>query len=65
MMHKRPSYHSYLIQIWWSEKSGKASWQMMLVNPHTDERHGFTSLEELLSFLQQELARSEMKLKRR
>lgn len=48
----KPTYHSYLIRLWASDEQGKEVWRASLENPHTGERLGFTSLERMFAFLQ-------------
>lgn len=43
-------YLAFLLRLW--REDVKAPWRAMLENPHTDERHGFADLEELIAFLQ-------------
>ena len=57
----QPNYLSYLLRLWRvNEDNGvqstlnKAMWRASLENPHTGQRKGFASLEELFDFLQEE-----------
>jgi hypothetical protein len=45
-----PRYHTFLLSLW-AEAGGAPSWRCSLENPHTGERMGFTSLEELAGYL--------------
>ena len=49
------SYHSYLLRMWRSNSNENGRWTFMLENPHTGERHGFTSLEDLVITLQKKM----------
>jgi hypothetical protein len=57
----RIHYRSYLLRFWEERgrTSGAAAWRFSLEDPLTGERHGFVSLESLMSFLQAELVVSE------
>jgi hypothetical protein len=46
---QRP-YFSYLLRLWLVEGDGPV-WRASLENPSTTERHGFTTLEQLIAFL--------------
>jgi len=49
-----PGYVSYLLRLW-REKGGQtAQWRASLQDPHSGERVGFASLEDLFSFLRRE-----------
>jgi hypothetical protein len=55
-----PRYGAYLLRYWEvrSDRPGQpSSWQFSLEAAGTGERHGFHDLEELLTFLREELAR--------
>jgi len=47
---KPPDYYSYLLRLW-REGEGGRGWRASLHDPHTGQRVGFGSLEELFSFL--------------
>ncbi len=49
IVRQRP-YLSYLLRLWLVEDDGPV-WRASLENPHTVERHGFATLEELVAFL--------------
>lgn len=51
-------YRSYLLRIW-LESDDSPVWRAMLENPNTGERHGFSSLSALFTFIQQEVERLE------
>jgi hypothetical protein len=57
-MKTHPDYISFLLRLWQVSDEGnsepnaiKAVWRASLENPHTGERKGFASLEELFDFL--------------
>jgi hypothetical protein len=51
---KPPDYAAYLLRLW-RETSGEGSqWRASLQNPHTGERVGFSSLQGLFTFLEEE-----------
>lgn len=49
---ERSDYISYLLRVWRSN-GNETAWRASLQNPHTGERIGFASLEELFDFLRQ------------
>jgi hypothetical protein len=51
MKEKPPGYFSYMLRLWQTGREGEATWRASLEDPHTGERCGFASLEELFSFL--------------
>jgi hypothetical protein len=62
MMKKQPDYLSYLLRLWrvsGDEESlpplQKATWRVSLEDPHTRERQGFASLDELFEFLRNQI----------
>lgn len=44
-------YRSYLLRLWCAGREETAGWQASLDDPHTGERIGFGSLEDLFAFL--------------
>lgn len=46
-----PRYMSYLIRMWCAEECESTLWRASLEDPHSGERFGFASPEELFSFL--------------
>ncbi|MBI4671706.1 MAG: hypothetical protein HY741_08580 [Chloroflexi bacterium] len=51
---RSPRYRSYLLRFWQepSEKPQRAgSWRFMLEDPHTGERHGFATFDNLIGHL--------------
>ena len=47
-------YFSFMLRMWRANGEGKAAWRASLESPHTGERVGFASLEELFTFLRQQ-----------
>jgi len=47
-------YVSYLLRLWQTRSGGELIWRASLESPHTGERRGFASLDELFTFLQKE-----------
>jgi hypothetical protein len=62
MFDKPPRYQSYLLTFW-EERSRNpqvaAVWRFRLEDPRTGRRLGFASLEEVVAFIQKELAGDE------
>jgi len=50
---KQPDYISYLLRVW-RANGDEADWRASLQNPHTGERIGFASVDELCIFLQKQ-----------
>jgi hypothetical protein len=49
----QPDYLSYLLRLW--RMQGKAAaWRCSVESPHTGERLGFGSLDELFAFLREQ-----------
>lgn len=55
----RPRYLSYLVRLWQVGDDERLVWRAMVENPHTRERLGFTSLEQVVAFLAEEMHRAE------
>lgn len=49
-------YYSYLLRLWPATERGQTVWRASLENPHTGERLGFATLEQLVSFLREQTA---------
>ena len=47
-------YFSFMLRMWRANGEGKAAWRASLESPHTGERVGFASLEDLFTFLRQQ-----------
>lgn len=62
MLEKPPRYRSYLLTFW-EERSQSpevaAVWRFRLEDPRTGRRRGFANLEEVVAFIQTELAGDE------
>jgi hypothetical protein len=61
MAQERPDYLSYLLRLWREGGNGQsqneaaeAAWRMSIETP-AGESHGFTSLDDLLGFLRQQI----------
>lgn len=56
----QPDYLSYLLRLWWEGGEGEApdgkgrAWRASLESPHTGERKGFASLEDVFEFLREQ-----------
>lgn len=44
-------YQAYLIRIWPVRNMERVIWRAFITNAHTNESQGFTSLDELFSYL--------------
>ncbi len=49
-------YRSYLLRLWCAETPDQC-WRASLEDPHTGERIGFASLEQLFAFLMEQVER--------
>ena len=54
MLGRQRPHVSYLLRLWQVESKGAVIWRASLQSPNTGERRGFTSLADLLSFLEEE-----------
>ena len=56
----RRSYIAYLVRLWRAEETaegkGIGAWRASLESPQTGERVGFGSVEELFTYLRQEMS---------
>jgi hypothetical protein len=50
---KQPDYISYLLRIWQSN-GNETAWRASLQDPHTGERLGFASIDDLCIFLRRQ-----------
>lgn len=49
---KPQRYHNFILSLWQGNRNDPTPiWHYRLENPHTGERHGFTSLEALARYL--------------
>jgi hypothetical protein len=46
-------YLAYMLRLW-QASSKEMVWRASLESPHTGERHGFASLDDLISFLRRQ-----------
>jgi hypothetical protein len=52
---QEPTYsHAYILRLWYADESQTAEWRASLEEPHTRERFGFSSLEQLFAFLMEQ-----------
>jgi hypothetical protein len=62
MIHERmgdgeaQNYLAYLLRLWREGSSESTRWRASLQDPHTGERVGFASLEDMFGFLRRETA---------
>ena len=52
-------YQSYLLRLWQTSDGKKTIWRASLQSPNSEERQGFASLEELMSFIKAQAEQSE------
>ena len=50
MTKEQPAYQAYLLRLWQT----KTGWRASLEHPHSGERLGFATLEQLFVFLQEQ-----------
>lgn len=50
--HRPPRYHTFLLSLW-DEAGGTPAWRCSLENPHTGERRGFKTINELAAYLKE------------
>ncbi len=48
-------YRSYLLRLWEAGAEGAPALRIALVSPHTGEKRSFSSLEEMVKFLVEEM----------
>jgi hypothetical protein len=46
-------YFAYMLRLWQVDSNGEPIWRASLESPHTGERVGFASLEDLFDFLRE------------
>jgi hypothetical protein len=56
---EQSGYQSYLLRLWQTSDGRKTLWRASLQSPGSEERHGFASLEELMSFLKAQVEQPE------
>ena len=58
MAAEQAHYNAYMLRMWQDQGEAGTVWRALLESPHTGERHGFTSLEDLFDFLRQHIESS-------
>ena len=53
-MSREQRYISYLLRLWQIRSEGELVWRASLESPHTGERRGFASLDDLFGFLREQ-----------
>ena len=53
---EREGYRAYLLRLWRVKTESELVWRASLEDPHTGERTGFASLDDLFSFLRKQAA---------
>lgn len=53
-----PPYLSYLLRLWLAGDDDRLQWRLALIDPHTGERRGFTSLEAFTEYLQDKMEKA-------
>jgi hypothetical protein len=56
---QRQRYLSYLLRLWQTSDGKQTVWRASLQSPHSEERHGFASLEDLMDFLKAQTEKTE------
>jgi len=51
---EKTNYRSYLLRLWWVEEGDKTVLRILVEDPTTGRRTGFSSLEDLVAFLGKE-----------
>ncbi len=55
MSSEQRGYISYLLRLWQIKSGGELVWRASLESPHTGERKGFASLDDLFAFLRRQI----------
>ena len=50
-------YRAYLLRLW--RESKNSGWRVLLVNPNSGEKKGFTTVADLIPFLENELGNAD------
>lgn len=50
--HESDGYQAYLLRLWRARCRGRWQWRVSVENPFSGERHGFRTLAELFTFLE-------------
>lgn len=53
MTYPHSLYHAFLLRLWRDDET--VSWRIQLEDPHTGERRGFASLEQMVAYLRERL----------
>jgi hypothetical protein len=53
-------YRSYLLRLWEAGEGEAPALRIVLVSPHTGEKRSFSSLEEMVRFLEGELGKGKV-----
>lgn len=56
-----PTYHSYLLRLWWADNAGQPVWRVSLEIPGSHTQLHFESLGALCLYLAQQLSPAEKK----
>ena len=59
MRDRRQNYLSYLLRVWRTGGEKDSVWLSSLTNPFTGEELGFSTLQELLAFIQSQVDEKE------
>lgn len=51
MRQEQEGYFAYMLRLWQASDRGEPVWRASLESPHTGERLGFASLDQMLAFL--------------
>lgn len=62
MSGEQRGYISYLLRLWQIRSGGALAWRVSLESPHTGERVGFASLDDLFGFLWRQIGECHMQL---
>ena len=52
---EKTNYRSYLLRLWWVEEGDKTVLRILVEDPTTGRRTGFSSLEDLVAFISKEV----------
>ena len=47
-------FRSFLLRLWLESAPGKTQWRIVLINPRTGDRRGFSDFGHLVDFLKEE-----------
>jgi hypothetical protein len=54
MTTQEPRYLAFMLRLWQVHDNGEFAWRASLEDAHAGERHGFGSLEMLVTFLREQ-----------